>query len=195
MKNKKIVIFVGPSGVGKGTIEEILFEDQSLNLEFSISATTRKKRDNEKNGVHYYFITKEEFESGIKEQKFMEYDNHFNNYYGTLWEEIHRIHDAGKIPFLEIDCEGVKFIDNKILTDPKWDYHYIKFFIEPPSMDELRKRIYERNTESENSIETRMQKAEIEMQERFNYKNRIVNLDAHKAALEVAKIIKEEIGK
>ncbi|WP_371246330.1 guanylate kinase [Mycoplasmopsis agassizii] len=195
MIKKKIVIFVGPSGTGKGTVEEILFKDKSLNLEFSISATTRKKRVGEIEGKHYFFIDKKQFEEGIKTDQFLEYDHHLGNYYGTLWSEIDRIHQANKIPFLEIETEGVKFIMNMRDKNPKWDFDYLSIFLKPPSIDELRQRILNRKSEDEESIKIRLKKAEDELKEIDKYRFTVVNDDAERAAKEIADIIKKEAEK
>ncbi|VEU75488.1 guanylate kinase [Mycoplasmopsis maculosa] len=192
--NKKpIVIFTGPSGVGKGTIEKILFEDEELRLKLSCSATTRKPREGEVNGIHYFFISKEEFKSKIDSNSFLEYSFHFDNYYGTLFEEIDRIHNSNKIPFLEIETNGAKQILKNVLTNKQ--YKIITLFLLPPSIEELKSRIENRNTENDEAIQKRLLKAEEEISDSNIFQYKIINDDALKAAKDIKRIILNEIEK
>lgn len=184
MKKGKLIIFVGPSGVGKATIEHLLFKQKGLDLEFSISATTRGPRPSEVNGKDYYFISKDEFTKKISNHDFLEWSNHFNLYYGTLKSEIDRITNSKKHAFLEIETNGAIEIFNKV--DKK---NIVSIFIMPPSMDDLEKRIRKRNTETDLEILMRLKKAqrEVKLSNLFNYV--VVNKDVEETVKEIKKII------
>lgn len=191
MKNTKpIIIFVGPSGVGKGTIEKTLFGFKELNLQFSVSMTTRMPREGEINGSHYFFTSKEDFLDKIKNNKLIEYSYHFDNYYGTLYSEIDRIHANNGVPFLEIETNGAKLI---LANEQNKKYQIITFFILPPSLEELEKRIVGRKTEDVNSIKKRLQKAQEEISEKDLFKYHIINEDPVHAAKEIRDIILNEL--
>ena len=184
MKKGKLIIFVGPSGVGKATIEKKIFLKKKLNIEFSISATTRKPRPNEKNNVDYYFITKEQFIEKISNNEFLEWSNHLDLYYGTLKSEIERITKNKKHAFLEIETNGAIEVFNKI---PKKDI--ISIFLMPPSMKALEDRIRKRNTESNIQIIKRLKKAqhEVQLSKLFDYV--VVNSDVDQTVEQISKII------
>ncbi|WP_338822469.1 guanylate kinase [Mycoplasmopsis felifaucium] len=192
LSKKPIIIFAGPSGVGKGTIEQFLFNDKDLRLKLSCSATTRKPRIGEINGVHYFFISKDEFIQRIQNNEFLEYSFHFDNYYGTLYEEIDRIHSLNMIPFLEIETNGAKQILEKEASLE--NYRLITLFILPPTLDDLKQRILNRNSEDDASIQKRLDKAIEEMNEKNLFKHHIINDDADRAAKEIKDIILQEIG-
>ncbi|WP_029513376.1 guanylate kinase [Mycoplasmopsis primatum] len=194
IKSRKnvIIIFTGPSGVGKGTIEKYLFANPELRLTLSCSATTRQPRVNEIDGIHYFFISKECFKQKINNHEFLEYSFHFDNFYGTLYDEIDRIHNANRIPFLEIETFGAKQILNN--ADVHKKYKVLTFFIMPPNIEELKNRILNRNTENADSVEKRMQKAIDEMKDANLFEHIITNNDALEAANEITNIIKKEIN-
>ncbi len=183
--NNKLVIFTGPSAVGKATIEKHLFDDESLKLELSVSATTRKPREGEIDGVHYHFITREEFDEKIINNEFVEWNEHFSNKYGTLKSEINRIIEKGNVPFMEVEVIGAMNILQNCNSD-----EIISFFIKAPSMEELEKRIRSRGSENEKQIAERMSRVYEEMSfiDKFQYV--VVNKDVNKAVREVTKIIK-----
>ncbi|UUM19246.1 guanylate kinase [Mycoplasma sp. 1018B] len=191
-KLKPIVIFTGPSGVGKGTIENFLFNYDDLRLAFSVSATTRKPRQGEIDGVNYFFISKDNFKEKINKNELLEYSFHFDNFYGTLYSEIERIHNANNIPFLEIETHGAK----QILAIPNIEkkYNIITFFVSPPSFEDLKSRIWNRNTETNEAIESRLLKAKEELEERKYFKNQIINDIPERAALEIRNLILKEIN-
>ena len=158
----KIILIAGPSGVGKGTIEKELFKDPALNLSFSISATTRPKRVNEIEGEHYFFVSKEKFEKLIEENAFLEYNKHFDNYYGTLMSEIETKLNQNKNVLVEVETNGAVNIINKLKKEKKENI-LISIFIDPPSLKELERRIRKRNTDTEDQIKKRLKRAEEEM--------------------------------
>ncbi|OAB48941.1 guanylate kinase [Mycoplasmopsis gallinarum] len=188
---KLIIIFTGPSGVGKGTIEKILFNQKDLRLQLSCSATTRKPREGEIDGQHYFFITKAQFEESIKNHELLEYSFHFDNYYGTLFREIDRIHASNNIPFLEIETEGAKQILLNPINHEK--YKILTFFVSPPTIEDLKNRIKNRNTEDEAAILKRLQKAEQEITDKNHFKYEIINDIPERAAEEIRNILKNEI--
>ncbi|QKX41357.1 guanylate kinase [Metamycoplasma hominis] len=191
--SKKLIIFTGPSGVGKGTIEKPLFEDKSLKLKLSVSMTTRLPREGEIDGVHYYFVSKDTFNSCLAENKLIEYSMHFDNYYGTLYSEIERISEQGKIPFLEIETNGAKQILEYYKKRNRLD-EICSIFLMPPSYGELRKRIEGRNTETEDLIIKRMKKAKEEIGYSTIFHHVIVNDDLNVALEEIKEIIRSEFS-
>ena len=184
MEKGKIVIISGPSGVGKTTIRKELFSDPSLNLAFSISMTTRKKRDNETNHIDYHFVNKDEFEKTIKEDKFLEYACFAQNYYGTLEEDVDKLLEKGLNVVLEIEIKGAKQI-----IDKRDDI--ISFFFMPPSFKELKRRLVERKTDTKKAISKRLKRAKKEIKLAHLYNFTIINDDLNKAISEVKKILKE----
>ena len=129
-----LIVLSGPSGVGKGTILKQFINDPDLNLGLSISMTTRKMREGEKDGVNYYFVSKEEFLRTRDEGGLLEWAQFVGNYYGTPLKEVERLRNAGKNVLLEIEVEGCKQIKEKVPD-------VLTIFIVPPSMQELEKRI------------------------------------------------------
>ncbi|AZZ65676.1 guanylate kinase [Metamycoplasma phocicerebrale] len=191
---KKLIIFTGPSGVGKGTVEKPLFDDKDLKLKLSVSITTRKPREGEIDGVHYYFVSPEMFQTFIKEDRLLEYSKHFDNYYGTLLSEILHIYESGRIPFLEIETNGANQIIEKYKKEGR-EAEICSIFLMPPSLDELERRIEGRKTETEDLILKRLQKAreEIQMSSSFNYV--ITNNSIEETVLNIKKIIKKDFAK
>ena len=183
--NNKLVVFTGPSAVGKATIEKGLFSDPSLKLQLSVSATTRKPRKGEIDGVHYHFITNEKFIEKIKSNEFIEWNEHFSNKYGTLKSEIKRISDLGHIPFIEVEVIGAK----NIISDFN-DEDITTIFIVPPSIENLRERMTERGTETSKQIEERLARVKEELTYKDMFQHVIVNDDVEKATNEVKEIIR-----
>lgn len=186
MNKDTIFIFAGPSGSGKSTIQKKLIKSKILNLCFSISATTRPKRNDEVDGVSYYFLTKKDFDEKIKQNLFIEWSDHFGFKYGTLKSEIDRIRSIGKVPFLEIETNGVKQILSKF---NKADL--VTIFLKTSNLKLLQKRIESRKTETKEQIVSRIKKAKEELKEEgiFNY---VVINDENpkKATEEIKEIIK-----
>ena len=185
MKNK-LIVFTGPSAVGKATIEKELFKDPKLKLCLSVSATTRNPREGEVEGKHYYFINKEEFNKKIKENEFIEWNEHFSNKYGTLASEIERISNEGKVPFMEVDVMGAKNIINNYPAE-----QIISIFIAPPSIEALEGRIEERATESSEQIRERLSRVKEELTYKKLFQHVVINDNVEAAVTQVKKILKD----
>ncbi|WP_027119865.1 guanylate kinase [[Mycoplasma] testudinis] len=184
MKQHKgfLIIIAGPSGVGKGSIVKSLLPDKNLKLNFSISATTRKKRDGEVEGVNYFYKTKEEFEQMIANNELLEHATYVNNYYGTPMFYVNEVLNKGENLLLEIECQGVAQVIKKIPET-------LTIFIKPPSMEELKDRLIKRGSENLHLIEDRIKQAEFEMSQIHLFKHVVVNDDLLKATEEVRQII------
>ncbi|MBR4119868.1 MAG: guanylate kinase [Bacteroidales bacterium] len=189
MKRGKLIIFSAPSGSGKSTIINYLLEC-NLDLAFSISATSRLPRGSEKNGVEYYFLTPDEFRTKIANGDFIEYEEVYkDNFYGTLKSEVERIREEGKNVVFDVDVVGGVNIKS-IFGDEA-----LSMFIMPPSVEELRKRLIGRNTDSIETIEKRLDKAEYEMSFAEKFDKIVINDDLESAKSEALSIIKEFIEK
>ena len=184
MKKGKFIVISGPSGVGKGTICNKLLNE--LNAWYSVSSTTRSPREGEKDGINYFFITKEEFLKKIDEDEFLEYNYYNDNYYGTSKKIVLDKMEQGINVFSEIDVNGARNI-KKIFPDA------LLIYIAPPSMEELRKRLIGRGTDPIERINQRLAIAEEEMKQVEFYDYVVVNDDLDKATDEVRKIILNEI--
>lgn len=181
---QKIVIITAPSGAGKTSITRHLLRTFSDKLEFSISAATRQARGNEKNGVDYYFISQEEFNNKIQHEEFAEWEMVYEGkYYGTLKSELHRIWSEGRIPVLDIDVKGA------IHVQQQFPETTLSIFIEPPSVDELKRRLESRGTESEESLNARISKASYELSFRHSFNHIIVNSNLDRACREAEEIV------
>lgn len=188
MSKGKLIVFTGPSGVGKATIEHELFKDESLRLRFSVSATTRAARPGEVHGEQYFFIPRDEFDRRIANDEFVEWNEHFSNKYGTLKSEIDRIMNQGYNPFLEIEVVGAKNIINKFGKD-----EVISIFIAPPSVDALRDRIKKRGAETDVQINERISRVDEEMTYMSLFEHVVVNDDLDSAVEKVKNIIRGEL--
>jgi guanylate kinase len=179
-----LIVLSGPSGAGKGTICEQLRKNK--NIWISTSMTTREPRGQEKNGKEYFFVTKEEFEKRIKEDKFLEYAIvHNGQYYGTPKDKIEDKLNKGYDVILEIDIQGALKIKEKIAEA-------ICIFIMPPSMDELKQRLINRHTESEDKVLERFKTAYNEINEVTKYNYVVVNDIVKNATKKVEGIIQAE---
>ena len=165
MENKKgsIIAVSAPSGTGKTTIIKEILKDIP-DLVFSVSATTRKKRENEKEGIDYFFITEDEFKKKIKKDEFVEWEKFYDYYYGTYKSFIEDNIDKGKSVVAEIDVKGALSL-KKIYPEA------VLIFIYPPSFDELEKRLKKRNTEDDADFKKRIERAKMELRlkEKFDY--------------------------
>lgn len=180
-----LIVISGPSGAGKGTICEKIFHENK-NLYFSISMTTRLPRENETDGKDYYFVTKEEFENRINENKFLEYAVvHNNQYYGTPKDKVEEMLNEGKDVILEIDIQGALKVKEKYKEG-------IFIFIMPPSMRILKDRLVKRNTETKDKIIERFKTAYQEMNEKSKYNYVVVNDEIDDAVKKTLAIILSE---
>lgn len=158
MKEGKLIVFSAPSGSGKTTIVRHLLTIDALNLEFSISATSREKRGEEKDGKDYYFLSTKEFKNKIKNEEFLEWEEVYrDNFYGTLKTEVERIWSLGKHVIFDIDVSGGLRIKRKFPEQT------LAVFVKPPSIDELKIRLKKRKTESADKINMRIAKASAEL--------------------------------
>jgi guanylate kinase len=185
----KLIIFSAPSGAGKTTIVRHLLE-KNLNLEFSISATSRGIRHTETDGKDYYFLTPEEFRSKIENNEFLEWEEVYSGtYYGTLKSEVERIRSKRKNVIFDVDvvggCNIKEFYGDEALA----------VFVQPPSVEELRNRLVSRSTESPEIIEKRIAKAEYELTFASQFDCIIVNDNLEKACIDAENCIREFINK
>lgn len=186
----KILILSAPSGTGKSTIISRLTSDPSLRLGFSVSATSRAPRGEEKHGKEYYFLSQEEFASAVKENRFVEWEEVYpGTCYGTLKSEIERVTSAGNNLIMDIDVKGAVNVKKCYGDDA------LSIFIMPPSLEELGRRLRSRATDSEETIRKRLDKAEFEIGFAPRFDVTIVNDDLDKAVEDVRKLISDFIGK
>ena len=173
----RLIIFSAPSGSGKSTIVQWLMKEHpELNLFFSISCTSRPPRGTEQNGVEYFFLSPEEFKAKIEQNAFLEYEEVYENrFYGTLKSQVEKQLDAGQNVVFDVDVKGGINIKN----------HYgnqaLSIFIQPPSIEELRKRLEGRATDSKDAIETRLAKAEYELSFSDQFDKIVINDDLDEA--------------
>ena len=182
----QLIVLSGPSGVGKGTVLKEFINDPELKLGLSISMTTRSMRPGEKDGVNYYYVTKEEFLKTRDEGGLLEWAEFVGNYYGTPVAEVERLRNMGKNVLLEIEVEGCRQIKEKVPD-------VITIFIVPPSMEELEARIRGRATEPEEIVQQRLAKAAKEMELMNEYKYIVCNDDPKLAADLIRVIIKRHM--
>ena len=185
---QKIIILTAPSGAGKTSITRYLLNKFPNDIAFSISAATRPLRGKEKNGVDYYFISEEEFTNKIQHEEFIEWEMVYEGkYYGTLKSELQRIWNDGKIPLLDIDVKGAIHIQQQ------YPETTLAIFIEPPSIDELKRRLTSRGTENEESLNARVSKASYELSFNHSFNYVIINNDLAKACAEAEALVYEFI--
>ena len=185
----KLIIFSAPSGSGKSTIINYLLQ-QSLRLRFSISATSRAPRGMEKNGVEYYFLTPEAFKARIAKGDFLEYEEVYTNkFYGTLKSEVERILNEGDNVIFDVDvvggCNIKRFYGDRALA----------VFIQPPSIEELRKRLVGRGTDTPEVIESRIAKAEYELSFADKFDTVVINDDLETAKAKALQVIQAFLAK
>lgn len=180
----KLFVFSAPSGSGKTTIVRHLLNQEKLNLAFSISATSRKPRGNEKDGEDYYFISLEEFKNNIKADKFLEWEEVYrDNFYGTLKAEVERIWALKKHVIFDIDVVG------GLRIKKKFPEKTLAVFVKPPSVDELKIRLKKRSTESEEKINMRIAKASVELATAPQFDKIIKNYDLEVALKEAEELV------
>ncbi len=187
IKKGKVLIFSGPSGVGKGTLLKRLFAETDFPLTMSVSATTRAPRLGEKNGVHYWFLSREDFIARRDRGEFLESFEVFKGgaFYGTLRETVEQAIDAGRWVVLEIDVKGAMSVVEKMPEATT-------VFILPPDVDALRARLASRGSETEEDVKKRLAQAESEIAQSGQYKYRVVNDNLDVALAEIIDILKKE---
>lgn len=187
MKKGLLIVYSGPSGVGKSTILHEVLKDESLNLEFSVSMTTRLPREGEVDGKDYFFVSKETFKKAIEDDKFLEHARYVENYYGTPRDYVEQERNKGKNVILEIDVQGGLQVIEKCSD-------CISIFVMPPSIDELRNRLSGRGTEKEEVVNKRIDQARREIKQGSVYKYHVVNNEIETSIKEVSDILKKEMA-
>jgi guanylate kinase len=181
--HQKILIITAPSGAGKTSITHFLMKTFPV-FSFSVSAATRQPRGNETNGVDYYFITLEDFKKKIQQKEFAEWEMVYEGkYYGTLKSELKRIWSLGKVPVLDIDVKGALHVQQQ------YPENTLSIFVEPPSVDELKKRLLSRGTETEESLAARVNKASYEISFKDHFDKIIINDNLESACEQALKIV------
>jgi guanylate kinase len=187
--SQKIIIITAPSGAGKTSITRFLLGKYPANLAFSVSAATRHPRPRETEGVDYYFLNLESFKQKIQRNEFVEWEMVYEGkFYGTLKSELQRIWAAGKTPLLDIEVKGAIHIREQYPDTT------LALFIEPPSVDELRRRLEMRGTETIESLLARVNKASYEISFKHHFDKIIVNDDLNKACREAETAITAFLG-
>ena len=186
---EKVIILTAPSGAGKTSIASYLLNEMPQ-LSFSVSATTRAPRGNEKDGVEYHFISLTQFEAHIPQNDFLEYEMVYEGvYYGTLKSELTRIWNLGKMPVLDIDVKGAIKIQKQL------EENCLSIFIMPPSIEVLKQRLENRKTETAENIQMRLDKASFEISFSNQFNVIIQNNDLTTAYTETKKVISNFLNK
>ena len=186
---KKIIILTAPSGAGKTTIKSKLLDVLKKELSFSVSATTRKIRGKEQEGIDYHFTNEEVFKKLIENNSFIEWEMVYPGlYYGTTVQEMNRIWGEGKVPVLDIDVKGA------LNVKQQFGKQVLTIFIEPPSIEVLRERLQKRGTDTEENILTRINKATEEMQYKEQFDQVVLNDDIERASAEVIALVRQFIS-
>lgn len=180
-----LIVLSGPSGVGKGTVRKAIFDSEDNQFEYSVSMTTRPRREGEVEGVDYYFRTREEFEQLIEEGKMLEYAEYVGNYYGTPLDYVNQTRDEGKDVFLEIEVQGAMKVKEKCPDA-------VFIFLTPPDLAELKSRIIGRGTDEMAVINQRMEVAVKEIEMMKNYDYAVVNDEVPLAVDRIKNIIASE---
>ena len=189
MKNGKLLVFSAPSGSGKTTIVKHLLAHEDLNLEFSISATSRQARPHEVDGKDYYFISLKDFKNHIKSEDFLEWEEVYrDNFYGTLKSEVERIWAMGKNVIFDIDVVGGLRIKSKFPVET------LAVFVKPPSIDELKIRLKKRSTETDDKINMRIAKASVELATAPQFDKIIKNYDLDIAKKDAYELVKSFVN-
>ena len=183
-----LIILSGPSGVGKETVRNRLMKIKKFELLYSVSMTTRQPRNQEVDGVNYYFVSEEEFKRNIETDNFLEYAKFVGNYYGTPKDKVEELRNAGHNVLLEIEINGAKQVLSKVHDDA-----VISFFLMPPSLSVLEDRIRKRQTESEAVIAERLNKGKEEMTMTDDYDYIILNDKVNRAAKEISDLITRKL--
>lgn len=184
-KRGLLVCLAAPSGGGKTTVAHKIL-DRNDDYEFSVSCTTREKRPNEEDGVDYHFVSLEEFEEKIKNGELAEFEQVHSDYYGTLKSAVENAFDHQKVLLVDIDVKGAtrlkELYQNQCLT----------IFLNPPNIEELKKRLINRGTETEKSFQIRMERISLEMQYGEQFDRQVVNDDLEQTVDKIERIIESE---
>lgn len=182
----KLIIITAPSGAGKTSITRHLLKTFPHRLTFSVSAATRQARGDERNGVDYHFMSQDEFKQKIQNNEFAEWEMVYEGkYYGTLKSELQKSWKENKVPLLDIDVKGA------IHVQQQYPSTSLSLFVEPPSIDELKKRLQSRGTESAESLQARVNKASYELSFKDHFDKCILNDTLDKACHEAEKIVRD----
>ncbi len=181
-KQGKLIVFSAPSGTGKSTIAKLVL-DRIPGIRFSVSATTRQKRQGEIDGANYYFLSKEEFEEKVRGGGFIEHEYFFGNHYGTLLDKTLQVIDSGASILLDLDVKGALNL-KKIFPD-----NSLLLFIKPPSMEVLQQRLKGRESEDEESMKARLDRAKLELEFADRFDQVVVNDNLYTAVDAVTAII------
>lgn len=187
MKRGLLIIMSGPSGVGKGTVRRLVMADKSLNLAYSVSMTTRPRREHETPGVDYFTLLKKSSKN-FGWRWLLEHAQFVGNYYGTPKAYVEKLRNEGKNVLLEIEVEGAKQVISKCHGSD-----VVTIFLIPPSMEDLEQRIRKRGTESEEVIQQRLAKAQRELELKYAYDYPVINDTVKSAADQIRKIIRDKI--
>ena len=186
--DSKLILFCGPSGSGKTSIVHYLLQ-KFPQLSFSVSATTRTKRNGEVHGKDYYFISVDEFHNRIRNDEFLEWEEVYENgFYGTLRSEVGRISALGKVAIFDVDVEGGIHIKGR------FSENLLDVFVRPPAIEDLRKRLVARASETPETLENRIHKAEHELTYSPRFSNVIVNKDLDVAKKEAENLVIKFLG-
>ncbi|GAY72920.1 guanylate kinase [Lentilactobacillus kosonis] len=184
-KRGMLIVLSGPSGVGKGTVRKALFDEPDIDFEYSTSMTTRKPRDGEKDGVDYFFVSKEQFEDNIQNGEMLEYAKYVDNYYGTPLKYVNETLESGKDVFLEIEVNGAMQVRANCPDA-------VFVFLTPPDLMELKHRLIGRGTDDMDVINKRIETAVSEIRMMRNYDYAVLNDEVAKAVERIKLIIRSE---
>ena len=185
MHHNKIIIITAPSGAGKTSITRFLLKEFPQ-LAFSISAATRNRRENETEGKDYYFISEEDFTHKVQHNEFVEWEMVYEGkYYGTLKSELERIWNNQQVPVLDIDVKGA------IHVQQQYPDTVLSIFVDPPSVDELKRRLGSRGTETEESLNARVNKASYEISFKHHFTKIILNDNLEKACVQAKEAVQQ----
>lgn len=184
-KRGMLIVLSGPSGVGKGTVRKALFDEPDTDFQYSISMTTRQPREGERDGVDYFFVSKEQFEENIQNGEMLEYAKYVDNYYGTPLKYVNQTLDSGKDVFLEIEVNGAMQVRANCPDA-------VFVFLTPPDLMELKHRLISRGTEEIDVINARIKKAVGEIKMMRNYDYAVVNDQVENAVSNIRTIIRSE---
>jgi guanylate kinase len=184
-KRTPVFVVTGPSGAGKGTLIKLVLP-RFAELAPAVSATTRERRPGEEDGVHYWFLTRDEFDRRVEDGEFLEWVDYVGNRYGTLHSEIDRLRGAGKSPLLELETEGALHVKRR--ADD-----VVTIFVTAP-VEELERRLRERATESSGDIDERIAVARRQLEQRDEFDYVVENDDRERAAEEIAELVRRELN-